>query len=392
MINITDPHDCCGCTACMSICGHDAIGMVTDSLGFKYPKADVNKCVNCGLCDKVCAFNDNYDRSLNMEHPDIWAVRHKDMDIMMHSRSGAAFVALSDYILGLGGSVYGAGYVDHFRVSHKRATTPEGRDEFCGSKYSQSDLGSCFRQIKEELRAGGIVLFSGTPCQTAGLNSYVGKRLRKNLYLVDIICHGTPSPYIWRDYLAYMEKKYKTTFTEVDFRDKKKFGWVAHFETFRSAGKEVSTDTFRYLFYNHIMLRHSCSNCHYTNFERPSDVTLGDYWGWEKTDKNFNADNKGCSLVIVSTEKGREWFDKIKDQVSYIPVKQENCLQPPLVAPFPANKDRAQFEQDYVRHGFKFVLYKYGNVGPYYKAKQLYWKFKGLMRRIVGSLPSATKK
>lgn len=387
MINIADPHDCCGCIACMSVCGHNAIEMETDNLGFKYPKVDINKCVNCGLCDKVCAFNDNYDRSLNMEHPDIWAVRHKNMDTLMKSRSGGAFVALSDYILSLGGSVYGAGYTDHFRVVHKRATTPEERDEFCGSKYTQSDMGNCFRQIKNELCGGGIVLFSGTPCQTAGLNSFVGKRLRKNLYLVDIICHGTPSPYIWRDYLAYMEKKYNTTFTAIDFRDKKKFGWAAHYETFRSAEVEVSTSTFRYLFYKHIMLRYSCSNCHYNNFERPSDITLGDYWGWEKTDEEFNADNKGCSLVIVSTEKGRDWFDKIKNKINYIPVKQENCLQPPLVAPFPAHTDRTKFEQDYVNHGFKYILYKYGDVGYRFKYNQLILKIRtklgSIKRKII---------
>lgn len=218
------------------------------------------------------------------------------------------------------------------------------------------------------------------------MNSYVGKRLRKNLYLVDIICHGTPSPYIWRDYLAYIEKKYKMKVTEVDFRDKKKFGWSAHNETFRSENKEVSTGSFRFLFYKHIILRYSCSNCHYNNFERPSDITLGDYWGWEKTDKNFNADNKGCSLVIVSTEKGRNWFDAIKDQVNYIPVKQENCIQPPLVSPFPAHKDRAQFEQDYVKHGFKYVLYKYGDVGPYYKATQFYHRVRGKLGRILSKL------
>ena len=174
--------------------------------------------------------------------------------------------------------------------------------------------------------------------------------------------------------------------TEVDFRDKKKFGWSAHNETFRSENKEVSTGSFRYLFYKHIILRYSCSNCHYNNFERPSDITLGDYWGWEKTDKIFNADNKGCSLVIVSTEKGRNWFDAIKDQVNYIPVKQENCIQPPLVSPFPAHKDRAQFEQDYVKHGFKYVLYKYGDAGPYYKATQFYHRVRGKLGRILSKL------
>ena len=233
MINIKDPADCCGCTACASICNHDAITMEPDALGFLYPKVDESKCVECGLCEKVCAFNDNYDKSLNLPKPDAYAARHKDMDEVMKSRSGAAFVAISDYILEHGGIVYGAGYKDHFRVAHKRATTKVERDEFRGSKYVQSDLTGVFRMVKQDLKNGLTVLFSGTPCQTSGLNSYVGKKLRENLVLIDIVCHGVPGPYIWRDYLAYLEKKQGDTITMVNFRDKEVFGWKAHRETFK---------------------------------------------------------------------------------------------------------------------------------------------------------------
>ena len=233
MIRINDPADCCGCTACASICNHDAITMEPDALGFLYPKVDESKCVECGLCEKVCAFNDNYDKSLNLPNPDAYAARHKDMDEVMKSRSGAAFVAISDYILEQGGVVYGAGYKEHFRVAHKRATTKEERDEFRGSKYVQSDLTGVFRMVKQDLKNGHTVLFSGTPCQTSGLNSYVGKKLRENLVLIDIVCHGVPGPNIWRDYLAYLEKKQGDTITMVNFRDKEVFGWKVHRETFK---------------------------------------------------------------------------------------------------------------------------------------------------------------
>lgn len=231
MINIEDPKNCCGCTACASICAHDAISMVPDALGFLYPKVDVAKCIECGLCEKVCQFNDNYDRSLNLGQPLAFAARHKDIDEVMKSRSGAAFVAISDYILEQGGVVYGAGYKDHFCVVHKRATTKEERDEFRGSKYVQSDLTGVFRSVKEDLKKGLTVLFSGTPCQTAGLNSFVGKKLRENLVLIDIVCHGVPGPYVWREYLAYLERKHGAKISSVDFRDKRKFGWKAHNET-----------------------------------------------------------------------------------------------------------------------------------------------------------------
>lgn len=233
MIRINDPKDCCGCTACASICAHDAISMQPDALGFLYPKVDETKCVECGLCEKVCAFNDNYDKSLNLPKPDAYAARHKNMAEVETSRSGAAFIAISDWILKHGGVVYGAGYADHFRVVHKRATTKAERDEFKGSKYVQSDLTGVFKQVKEDLRNGMIVLFSGTPCQTSGLNSYVGKKLRENLYLVDIVCHGASGPYIWRDYLAYLEKKQGSEICWVNFRDKQKYGWGAHKETFK---------------------------------------------------------------------------------------------------------------------------------------------------------------
>lgn len=232
MIVIKEPKDCCGCTACASICTHDAISMIPDALGFLYPKVDAGKCVDCGLCEKVCQFNDNYERSLNLKEPIAYAARHKDINEVMKSRSGAAFVAISDYIIEQGGIVYGAGYKDHFRVAHKRATTKTERDEFRGSKYVQSDLTGVFRQVKKDLKNGLIVLFSGTPCQTAGLNSYVGKKLRENLLLVDIVCHGVPSPFVWRDYITYLEKKQGDEIVVVNFRDKELFGWRAHKESY----------------------------------------------------------------------------------------------------------------------------------------------------------------
>lgn len=233
MIEIKNPADCCGCTACASICAHDAITMKPDALGFLYPVVNNDKCVDCGLCEKVCAFNENYDKSLNLEKPLAYAARHKNMKEVETSRSGAAFIAISDYILEHGGVVYGAGYTDHFRVVHKRATTKEERDEFKGSKYVQSDLQGVFRQVKKDLKDGMTVLFSGTPCQTSGLASYIGTKLRTNLYLVDIVCHGVPGPNIWRDYITYLEKKQGSRICWVNFRDKQLFGWTAHKETFK---------------------------------------------------------------------------------------------------------------------------------------------------------------
>lgn len=367
MIQIIDKSDCCGCTACASICPHDAIEMKPDVLGFLYPEVNVDKCVECGLCEKVCAFNEKYDKTNNLSTPLAYGARHKDMSEVETSRSGAAFIALSDVVLRAGGVVYGAGYEGHFRVVHKRAVTPEERNEFKGSKYVQSDLTRIFRQVKTDLRSGLIVMFSGTPCQTAGLASYIGNnKLRENLFLVDIVCHGVPSPYVWRDFLAYLEKKHGSEICYVNFRDKEVYGWHDHKETFKfvNGGGKMN---FSFLFYRHIIFRHSCGKCHYTNTQRPSDVTIADFWGWEKTAPDFNKDDKGVSLILVNTEKGRRLLDLAKKDLDMFPARLEDCMQPNMQQPTRIHPARMKFEQLYARKGFLAAMKRYGDVGWRYK-------------------------
>lgn len=359
MIQIKDPSACCGCTACASICPHDAIIMEPDALGFLFPKVNRTLCVECGLCKKVCQFNDNYDTSLNMVTPKAYAVRHKSIEEVLKSRSGATFVAISDYILEHGGVVYGVGYKDHFRVAHKRATTKEERDEFRGSKYVQSDLTGVFRHIKDDLKSGLLVLFSGTPCQTSGLNAFVGHKLRDKLILIDIVCHGVPSPYIWRDYITYLEKKHDDSIIAVNFRDKEPFGWRDHRETFvlKNKGK-IDSKTYSDIFYKHIMFRHSCGLCHFTNLKRPSDLTLADFWGWEKNVPEMNKDDKGISLVIVNTSKGWSLLESVKESLLTKEVDIKNCMQPNLQHPSYIHPCRMTFEKDYQKKGFSYVIQK----------------------------------
>lgn len=386
MKRIINPADCCGCTACVSICNHNAIAMQPDALGFLYPVVNKDKCMECGLCEKVCAFHDNYDRSTNLLRPEAFAVRHKDMREVETSRSGAAFIALSDYIIENGGIVYGVGYTDHFRVVHKCAFTKQERNEFKGSKYVQSDLTGIFCQIKVNLEKGVVVMFIGTPCQTAGLHSYIGKKLRDSLFLVDIVCHGVPGPYIWDDYLAYLEKKHGSEICYVNFRDKEMFGWQAHKETYRFVGEEdkISMHSFSYLFNKHIMFRHSCGTCKYANLQRPSDITIGDFWGWEKTDSQINIDDKGVSLVLLNSRKGKNWFDAVKDRMQIIPADLDNCLQPNLQYPTMIHSKRMQFENDYKRKGFVYVFYKYGEDGWRYKVSLFFERLKRLIERLLG--------
>lgn len=376
MIHISDPSACCGCTACAGICPSDAITMEPDALGFVYPKVNEDICIECGLCEKVCSFNDRYDTSLNLPRPLAYGARHKDMSQVETSQSGAAFIPLSDYILEQDGVVYGVGYKDHFRVCHKRATTKEERDEFKGSKYVQSDMGTIFRQVKRDLQAGLPVLFSGTPCQTAGLNAYVGKRLRERLTLVDIVCHGVPGPYLWRDYLAYLEKKHKSPIVWVNFRDKQLHGWDqrerdSHIEIFKFLKKEGKI-SFRFIFYNTIMFRHSCSVCHYCNTRRPSDITIADFWGIENVNPEFGKDNKGVSLILINTPKGADLFEAVKDKFNYFPAELENVLQGSLCKPHDVHPRRMDFEKDYIARGFEYACKRNALIGRrYYEQKVL---------------------
>ena len=388
MIHITDKHNCSGCTACFSICGQHAITMQPDQLGFKYPVVDAEKCVECGLCKKVCAFNDDYATPENLKQPLAYAARHKSIGEVEKSRSGAMFAAISDYILGLGGVIYGVGYDSSFRVMHKRATSKAGRDEFRGSKYVQSDMGTVMNQVAEDLRQGNQVLFSGTPCQTAGLSSFL--RLRRvdttNLLVCDIVCHGVPGPKLWEDYLKYIERKERAKVTKVNFRDKSKFGWTAHKESFEIDDTYTYTYTYTYTFYQHIMFRPSCGNCHYTNLRRTGDITLADFWGWENTDTNINRDDKGVSLIFINTPKGERVLSEIKGNVQLIKAKLENCMQPNLMRPSTLHPQSEQFAIDYERLGFERTMKKYSMMGWKYDLNNFKARIRGIAGRTARKL------
>lgn len=373
MIQINRKEDCCGCTACYSICPKNAITMQVDDMGFKYPVIDTDLCVDCGLCDKVCDFRHPVSAQLQQRYlqPLVYMVRHKDMQEVQTSRSGAMFIALSDYLFQQGGVVYGVGYSDHFKVVHKRVTNKKECLELKGSKYVQSDLTTVFRQVLQDLKADIPVLFSGTPCQTAGLDSFIPSKYKTNLYLCDIVCHGTPSPFIWNDYLNYWEKKKGLPVSVVDFRDKTK-GWKAHFESFVFADQsKVIVRTFTDLFYKHLMFRPSCRVCRYTDTRRPSDITIADFWGWQKVDPEFNADDKGCSLVLVQTDKGKRLFDMVSLDLNFREAPLEKCLQPNLQYPSVFSEQYDVFWKDYREKGFVYVARRYGDLGLWAQAKLL---------------------
>lgn len=306
MINITDKSSCCGCTACVSICPVQCIVMRRDRKeGFDYPVANPDICIGCGKCDSVCP----------MQNP---AAPKKPLSVYAAlsdkyrkgSTSGGVFPLIAESVLADGGIVYGASMNDDMVVEHIEADTTDGLDRIRGSKYVQSELYSAFEDIKGYLSDGRKVLFSGTPCQVAGLNSYLGGK-SENLVTVDMACHGVPGPGLWEKYVAALEHKYGAKVTRTEFRDKSRSWRHYDFKICLSHedGQTVchSTpfikDPYMALFIQNMTLRPSCYSCKAKNGRSGSDLTLADFWGVCEVMPEVD-DDKGISLILANTEKG----------------------------------------------------------------------------------------
>ena len=379
MVNIDNKFTCCGCTACSNICLHQAITMIPDSLGFLYPKVDEDKCINCGLCDNVCQFQDNYKRYDNFDIPEVYQFRLDSDSELRKSQSGGAFFAIADKFINDGGVVYGAAFTDTWRVIHQKATDSQSLDKLRMSKYVQSDIRGIFPKIKEELKSGIRVLFSGTACQVAGLKSCVPKRLHENLFCIDIICHGVPSPKIWEDYLQYLQEKRNSKIIRACFRDKR-FGWHGARESFLyENGHEEFRRTSNYLYFSGLSMRESCSQCPYTNIKRVGDITVGDQWGIPK-DSPYE-DDKGLSLILINSDKGKQLFENIEKNAERTSLK--DCMQPQLKQPSKLHPDYQRFAYDYETKGFLYVAKKYGDLGWRYKRKCFIKRVKDIVRPLI---------
>lgn len=290
-----------------------------------------------------------------------FAVKHKDLDIRLASRSGGCFTAISDYVLEQGGVVYGCYLNEQLVAVHGRATTKEERNRFRGSKYVQSDKRDTFLQVKQDLKNGLFVLFSGTTCEVAGLRAFLKNVDSTRLILVDILCHGVPSPLLWEKYKEYCQNKVGSPASAANFRDKRKFGWASHFETLRfQSGKEYSSKDYACIFYSHYGLRPSCYHCRYKNINHPSDFTLADCWGIGKNMPRFD-DNKGVSLLLVNTEKAQILFDSINTCFDYKEVDIKDYMQLPLRSACHVNNNkRSRFWKELATNSFSYIVNKYG--------------------------------
>lgn len=313
---------CTGCGACCKVCPQDCLHLFPDQYGFPYPEID-GKCINCGCCDLICPVLHKY-RSISQTAYAAWS---RDEEIRMRSSSGGVFTLLAKRILSDMGSVYGAVYTEDFSVRHERISNVKKCN---GAKYVQSDLDNTFYSIKEDLENGRSVLFSGTPCQNAGLKSFLQKDYR-SLICVDFICHGVPSPLAWRSYIKFREKRdTKSGFIrDINLRSKKS-GW-SHYDysvefTYSDGARYLvpnSEDIYMKMFVNDYINRLSCSACVFKGENRCSDITLGDFWGIWDLYPDMD-DNKGVSSVIVSTEKGDRLIKDCSDDLYIRKVSLED--------------------------------------------------------------------
>lgn len=357
--------DCCGCGACRTICPHNAIAMNQDEKGFYYPQIDRTRCTGCGVCRNVCPMERNVTQDeAASPKPNFYAVKHRSDEVRMQSSSGGMFTAISDWILEQGGSVYGAAFDADFQVRHMRTTTKAERNSFRGSKYVQSDLGSAFLQVKSDLASGIPVLFSGTPCQVAGLNLFLMrvKADTRSLYLCDLVCHGTPSTKLWQSHLVLLSSQYKSSIKSYLFRDKNG-GWRDYHISVGFQNGSVVRDnrqvcSYSNLFSMDLALRPSCYRCPFANLHRPSDITIGDFWGIENSIPEFE-DKKGISLVLTSTPKGHLLFQSVKNRLEVRPIRPEQGMQWNLQKPSAPSPKTDAFWSDYRAHGFEFVTKKY---------------------------------
>ena len=313
MIIIEKEENCCGCTACYSICPNKAITMEEDSEGFKYPKIDKDKCIDCNLCKKVCpVLNRNKNSSLKKAK----IIRVNNKEILNQSTSGGFFTPLSNFIINNKGYVFGAVFEGN-KITHKYFNRLEEIELFRGSKYVQSDLNDSFITIKKLLKEDNYVLFSGTPCQVSGLKSYLKKSYEK-LLTVDVICHGTPSPLLFRKYVEYMEKKYNSKIKKINFRNKT-YGYHVgtmkiEFENGKKYYGSARIDYMLKSFFTEISSRPSCYECKFKSKEHISDFTIFDCWSASKINNAIKDDDKGFTNLIINSKKGDKIFKVIEKQ------------------------------------------------------------------------------
>lgn len=391
MDSICESRLCTGCAACSQVCPRGAVEMAANDEGFQYPNIDKELCTDCGLCREKCPINKTVDTGDVMgtepvtEQNNAYSIKHKayacfsaDDDVRSGSSSGGAFTQLAQSIISRYGVVFGAEFDGTFRVRHSYTEKVDGLEGLRRSKYVQSDTENTFIKAKEFLNAGREVLFCGTPCQIAGLKSFLNKEYN-NLLTCDLACSGVPSPKVWRMYLDYMSGRYKSKVSSISFRDKTD-GWNCYnmkidFENGSRYIDRAKHETFFIGFGKNIFNRISCFNCRFRMQNTKADITLADFWGIDKQNDSDFMDNRGVSLLITNTEKGERELSLIMDKMFIKPEPLDFAIKynPRLASSVAEPGGRKSFFND-LRDGYTFdrLIRKYmDNYSIKYRVKVL---------------------
>lgn len=346
MLDFDKEELCYGCEACSNICPKSAITMIEGYDGFLYPVIDEDKCINCRMCDKACLVLNKKESEKNLTEREALAVYNNNEFIRRESSSGGLFTALANYIIEQDGVVFGAAFNESIEVVHTLADNTNGIESMRGSKYVQSRLGSTYSEVRKKLKEKRKVLFTGTPCQVAGLYNYLEDR-PENLYTFDVICHGTPSPLVFRKYIQYIGKN-KNNIKRYSFRDKtcgwKNYNTKIEYMDNSIVIKSASRDIYMKGFLKDLYLRGSCYSCKYKGNNILSDITIGDFWGIESKYPEID-DDRGLSSVLINTDKGNELINSVKNDLFIKMVYVEDILKgnPALIRSVSKNKNRKVF-------------------------------------------------
>lgn len=348
-IEIVKKNECCGCGSCMQKCPKNAISMTENEEGFLVPIINKKSCVNCGLCTKVCPQLKEKTKPKE-NYPQAYAVYNKNTEELLKSSSGGMFSVIANYVLENNGIVFGAAYNNNNEVNHIYVENKEDLQKLRNSKYVQSNINNTYKEVEKNLKENRLTLFTGTPCQVAGLKAYLMKDY-KNLILVDIVCHGVPNQKVFKKYLEHLEGKFKSKIKAYNFRNKEQNGWGLYAKIETEDGeiryKNSAFDPYYSAFLECKMYRESCYNCHYTSFYRNSDITLADYWGILNAHPEFYSE-KGVSLVLINNNKGKELLNKINENIEYIKTDLEKASQKNMNLKRPSNRPK---ERDYIYNG-----------------------------------------
>lgn len=323
-IKCVSQEQCTGCGACYNVCPTQAISMKEDTEGFLFPQIDTTLCVNCGKCLKTCP--SNMPQYTNNAQPNCYAVMADDA-VRTVSSSGGVFTLLAEWILECGGVVCGAAFTpDQYAVEHIIVTNRDELQLLRGSKYVQSDTNQIYRKVKEYLEQGKKVLFTGTPCQVAAVHQFIGQ-LNKNLYTLDLVCHGVPSPMVYKAFIQEQERKLGSKAVRVSFRDKDIVKWNAYttaitFADGQKYQKKRNECAYMKSFLKLMTLRKSCGHCPFATLPRQGDMTIADFWDIHRFNEKLD-DQKGTSMVLTNNAKGREMLEVLK---KYATV----CVEAPL--------------------------------------------------------------